>query len=90
MTSLLMLDYSFFEGEGDVSVNLLEGSCSYAAATWHLLRGSLPLLVRSVRLGRGEHLIPLFLLRAPDCASASRGAPTLFTGNNIPPGGCHA
>ena len=35
MTSLLMLDYSFFEGEGDVSVNILEGSCSYKCCDMH-------------------------------------------------------
>lgn len=42
MTSLLMLDYEFFEGEGDVTVNTLEGSCSYKCCDMYCFGASCP------------------------------------------------
>ena len=42
MTSLLMLDYEFFEGEGDVTVNALEGSCSYKCCVMYCFGASCP------------------------------------------------
>ena len=55
MTSLLMLDYSFFEGEGDVSVNILEGSCSYKCCDMHCCGAVCPCSCTCSASGGEEH-----------------------------------